>query len=146
MLMLSGYEIHEQLSTSVRSQVFRALRSVDQQPVIIKIAAHEFPSPEALTRLRHEFDVGRTIADSHVLHYYALEDARHGLALIAEDFGATALAQVIPARGFALTTFLRLALQLAQGLEAIHCSGVMHLHIHPHNIVINPEHGGSQGH
>ena len=47
----------------------------------------------------------------------------------------------MPARGFALTAFLRIAMQLAAGLEAMHRSGVMHLQIHPYNIVINPDTG-----
>jgi len=139
MLKLSGYEIHEQLYTGTRSQIFRARRSVGQQPVIIKIAAQEFPSPQALTRLHHEFDIGSTIDAPHVIHYYALEDSLHGLALIAEDFGAEALALMIPARGFDHTAFLPIAIQLAKGLEAMHRSGVMYLQIHPHNIVINPD-------
>jgi serine/threonine protein kinase len=92
MLKLSGYEIHEQLSIGTRSQIFRARRSADQQPVVIKIPAPEFPSPQDLSRFRHEFDVGRSIDAPHVMHYYALEDYSPGLALIEEDFGAEALA------------------------------------------------------
>src|SRR5215831_5227593 len=88
MLTLAGYEIHEQLSTSTRSQIFRARRSADQQPVIIKIPSPEFPSPQDLSRFRHEFDMGRAIDAPHVIHYYAIEDYSHGLALIEEDFGA----------------------------------------------------------
>jgi serine/threonine protein kinase len=139
MLKLAGYEIHEQLSTSTRSQLFRARRSAGQQPVVIKIPAPEFPSPQELTRIRHEFDMGRAIDDPHVIHYDALEDSRHGLALIEEDFGAEALAQVIPGRGLELCAFLPIAIQLAEGLEAIHRSGVTHRQIHPHNLVINPD-------
>jgi predicted ATPase/transcriptional regulator with GAF, ATPase, and Fis domain len=139
MLKLSGYEIHEQLSTSTRSQIFRARRSADQQPVIIKIPAPEFPTPQDLSRFRHEFDMGGAIDDPHVIHYDALEDYSHGLALIQEDFGAEALAQVIPARGLELSAFLPIAMQLAAGLEAIHRSGVTHRQIHPHNLVINPD-------
>ena len=139
MLTLSGYDIHAQLSTGTHSQIFRARRCADQQPVAIKIAAQECPSLQALNRLRHEFDIGSTIDSPHVVHYYALEDYPHGLALIAEDCGRRALAQVMPARGFALSAFLPIALQLAAGLEAMHRSGVMHRRIHPHNIVINPD-------
>jgi serine/threonine protein kinase len=139
MLKLPGYEIHAPLYAGTRSQIFRGHRSADQQPVVIKIVAQDFPSPQALNRLRHEFAIGSSIDDPHIMHYYALEDYRHGLALITEDFGAVALAQVMPVGGFDLTAFLPIARQLAAGLVAMHHSGVMHLQIHPYNIVINPD-------
>jgi predicted ATPase len=138
MITLSGYDIGERLHTGTRSTVVRARRSADLQPVILKIPTPEFPSPEDLNRLRHEFSIGRAIDDRHVIHYDALEDYHHGLALVEEDFGAVALATVIPEGGFELAAFLQIALQLVEGLEAIHRSGVTHRHLHPHNIIINP--------
>jgi serine/threonine protein kinase len=69
MITLSGYDIGERLHTGTRSTVFRAHRSADQQPVIIKIPTPEFPSREDLNRLRHEFSIGRAIDDCHVIHY-----------------------------------------------------------------------------
>ncbi len=90
MITLSGYDIHELLHTGTRSTVFRARRFVDQQPVILKIPAPEFPSREDLNRLRHEFSIGRAIDNRHVIHYDAIEDYHHGLALVEEDFGAVA--------------------------------------------------------
>ncbi|HSF30336.1 MAG TPA: serine/threonine-protein kinase, partial [Candidatus Tectomicrobia bacterium] len=59
--------------------------------------------------------------------------------LVAEDFDAVALIHLIPEGGFDLTVFLQIAVQLARGLEAMQCAGVMHKNINPSNIVMHAE-------
>ena len=110
MFKLAGYEIDAVIHTGRRSTVYRARRLADERPVIIKIPTQEFPSPEDLHRLRHEFAIGSAIDERHVIHYHALEAHYHGLALVEEDFGAVVLEMAIPAGGFDLTTFLPIAL------------------------------------
>ena len=72
--MLAGYDIIAQIYKGRRSAIFRALRSRDQQPVILKTPTTDFPIAEHIARLRHEFALGSALADTHIILYHAFED------------------------------------------------------------------------
>jgi len=139
MIMLAGYDIIAQLYKGRRSAIFRALRSRDQTPVILKTPITDFPIAEHIARLRHEFALGSALTDPHIILYHTFEDSPAGPFLVAEDFDAVALVHLIPEDGFELTAFLHLAVQLARGLEAMQRVGIMHKNINPSNIAINAE-------
>jgi len=82
MIMLAGYDIIAQLYKGRRSAIFRAVRSRDQQPVILKAPITDFPIAEHITRLRHEFALGSALADSHTILYHAFEDSPDGPFLV----------------------------------------------------------------
>lgn len=52
MIVLKGYDILAQVYESVNSEVYRAIRTVDNQPVILKILKQEYPTTQELTRDR----------------------------------------------------------------------------------------------
>lgn len=139
MIMPAGYDIIAQIYQGRRSAIFRALRSRDQQPVILKTLRRAFPTAEHMTRLRQEFALGSALSDPHIIRYHAFEDSPDGPFLVEEDCDAVALVHLMPEEGFDLTTFLHLAVQLAQGLEAMQRAGIMHQNINPGNIVLNAE-------
>jgi hypothetical protein len=95
MIMLAGYDIIAQIYKGRRSAIFRALRSRDQQQVTLKTPITDFPRAEHIARLRHEFALGSTLADPHVILYHALEDSPNGPFLVTEDFDAVALAHLL---------------------------------------------------
>ena len=72
MSMLAGYDIIAQIYKGRRSAIFRALRSRDQKPVILKTPITDFPIAEHIARLRHEFALGSALADTHIILYHAL--------------------------------------------------------------------------
>jgi serine/threonine protein kinase len=139
MIMLAGYDIIAQVYQGRRSAIFRAVRSQDQQPVILKTPTTDFPIVEHIARLRHEFALGSALADPHIILYHTFEDSPDGPFLVVEDFEAVALAHLIPEDGFELTAFLHIAIQLAWGLEAMQRTGIMHKNINPSNIALNAE-------
>src|SRR5215510_8412394 len=123
MFMLAGYDSIAQIYKGRRSAIFRALRSRDQQPVILKTPITDFPIVEHIARLRHEFALGSPLADPHTILYHAFDDSPDGPFLVTEDFDAVVLEHLIPEDGFELITFLHIALQLARGLEAMQRAG-----------------------
>ena len=68
-------------------------------------------------------------------------DTEYGYILIEEDNQGESLANCIPQTGFELLEFLRITIQLVKGLQAIHCSKVIHQDIQPSNIIIQHESG-----
>jgi serine/threonine protein kinase len=48
MLMQAGYHINEKLYESHNSQVYRAVREADNDPVVLKMLREAYPSPERI--------------------------------------------------------------------------------------------------
>ena len=138
MLKIKGYDIHEQLYKGKHSTIFRGMRSRDLQPVIIKIHSSEFPTDIDINKFKREYKIGKAFHDSHIVQYLDIEPYKHGLALILEDFGSVGLSSIIPGCGFGVAEFLEIAIQLADGVDAIHRENIIHRVINPHHIVINP--------
>jgi len=140
-LHLPGYEIDKKLHESSHTVVYSGSRIEGDLPVVIKVSADEFPSSEEIKRFRRELELGAMVAGNRTIHYHGIEPYKHGLALITEHFGAVGLGEVIPTSGMDTIRFLAIAIQLAEGLAAIHGHGLIHRDIKPGNIVICPESG-----
>ena len=136
---LPGYEIGLNIYTGPRSSVFRSQRTNDGSPVIIKTCSKAFPDDNDRIRMERELEIGKQFRDEHIIGYQAAERYGHGLAIIEEDFGGLSLAETIPATGFDVPDFLKIALPLATGLGIVHQKNIIHKDIHPRNIVIRPE-------
>jgi hypothetical protein len=81
--------------------------------------------------------IGGAITPPHVAYAHASEDSAHGLVAV-EEGSAVSLIGVIPMGAFDLAAFLALALQLSEGLEAMHCNGIADWHLHLHHLLIDP--------
>lgn len=141
MITISGYEITELIYEGVRSIVYRGHRKLDYMPVVIKVHKADYPSPKEVAKFRREFEIGKRFDFDGVIKYYGMERERNDQALILEDFEAVALAEIIPAQGMDVLTFLRIALQLARGLGEVHRKQIIHKDIKPRNIVTHPDTG-----
>ena len=141
-----GYQLLEKLHESSRTQVFRGRRLNDDLPVVLKLACgyrgdHGHEDHRLTNRFRRELALAGTLKDDHVICYHGLESHDAGPVLVIEDFGAIALNEHMPRQGMAPLSFLRLAIQLARGLGAIHRNNIVHKDLKPANIVVNPETG-----
>src|SRR5215475_12410398 len=102
MIMLAGYDIIAQIYKGRRSAIFRAVRSRDQQPVILKTPISDFPIVEHLVRLRHELALRLPFAAPHIILSHPFEASPDGPFLLAQDFDAVALAHLTPEDVFEL--------------------------------------------
>ena len=147
MLTIPEYAIAEQLYESERSLVFRGHRKSDDQPVILKLLRHEYPTREEIARFKREYELTRNLNPSTgsgqgidgVVKVYALEQYKHSLVAILEDFGGESLTKLLPHQPLTLTEFLHLAIQIADILGAIHQQHIIHKDINPSNIIWNPQ-------
>lgn len=138
MISVPGYEIDREIYRGRRSVVYRGRNLHGNLPVIVKTAAQVLRQPETVARMQSEYEIGKSLRHPHVIRYLGLESCDNGLALIEEDCDAEALESCIPLNGFELAPFLKIALQLAEGLAHIHAGNIIHKNIHPGNIVYNP--------
>lgn len=137
---LFGYDIHEQIYSGMQTDVFRATRHSDTQPVILKILKAIQPEPEQIIRLQHEFELIQALDASGVIGAYALHrQPQH--CLVLEDLGATTLSQLQLAGRLSLRQFLGLAIHIVEAVGQIHQQRVIHKDINPTNVVMNPDTG-----
>ncbi|MEG5171926.1 AAA family ATPase [Microcoleus sp. B3-D7] len=147
MLKIEGYEILDRIYESPNSTVYRAIREQDNQPVIFKMLAQDYPDPAELTRYKQEYEITCNLNNIEgFVKVYSLQEYQRTLVIIFEDFGGTSLkilndnpteTQNISS----LQHFLRIAIQTAEILARIHAAQIIHKDINPANILLNPETG-----
>ncbi len=147
MTTIPGYQIFAQIYESANSLVYRGIRERDNKAVILKVLKEDYPTPQELTRYKQEYEITRNLNLEGAIEAYGLEPYQRTLVIIFEDFGASSLKLLIDermrvgTRAMPLQEFLRLAIQIAQSLGAIHAANIIHKDINPSNIVLNPETG-----
>ncbi len=137
MINIPDYEINEQIYRGKRVAVYRGLRTRDNKAVIIKVYIKKFLSNEDVNLFRHEFEIGGLFNHNNITKYYGIEYPHNRPAIISEDIRAAGLRDTIPANGIEIKKFLNIAVQLAEGLSAIHDAKIIHKNINPNNIVIS---------
>lgn len=141
MIVLNGYDILAQIYESVNSEVYRAIRIADNQPVMLKILKQEYPTTQELTHYKQEYKTICGLNFEEAIKAYGLETYRRTPVIILEDFGGVSLKKWLEGKPLALRDFLSLAPRIVANLEKIHNAKVIHKDINPANIVLNPETG-----
>jgi len=91
MIVLKGYDILAQVYESVNSEVYRAIRTVDNQPVMLKILKQEYPTTQELTHYKQEYKTICGLNFEGAIKAYGLETYRRTPVIILEDFGGISL-------------------------------------------------------
>ena len=143
MFSLEGYEIGEQIYLSSNSRVYRGQRLADNQPIVLKFLNQDYPSPRQLTQYQQEYEITQQLNHDGIVSVLALEEVQRRLVLIVEDFGGIPLTQwyeqVLANHPQALSIFFPVAIRIAETLNYIHQSHVIHKDINGNNILINPK-------
>ena len=138
---LPGYRIAEQVYKSAETEVYRGLHLETRRMVMIKILAADYPAPEQVARLTHEYEVVKGLDIDGVVRAVALERFRNSLALIVEDFGGESLRELMDGEHIDLAEILAVGTRMAVVLDQLHRREVVHKDINPKNIVRNPTTG-----
>jgi len=145
--LIAGYRIIEPLYKGSRILVYRAIRQDDQtnisrsehQPVILKTLRDQYPTFQELVQFRNQYTIAKNLNVPGIIQTYHLESHGHGYVLVMEDFGGISLAQFIQKCPLDITTFLLIAIQLAEILHGLYQHRVIHKDIKTANILINPD-------
>jgi predicted ATPase/class 3 adenylate cyclase/tRNA A-37 threonylcarbamoyl transferase component Bud32 len=138
---LPGYRIAERIHLGSETEVYRGVQAKTGRPVLVKVLAADYPEPDQVARLTHEYEVGRTLDVDGLVPVLALERFRNSLALITADFGGEALRELLDRERPDLALTLAVGLRLVEVLEQLHRREVVHRDINPNNIVRNPDTG-----
>jgi len=141
MIQLTGYQIKEEVYANDVICIYRADRHHDKQSVIIKTLKTDFPSPKALTQLRHEYELIKDLDLKGSVKPEQLLKYKNGLALILEDVGGESLHHILSRKKIDLLTFLKIGTQLAKAVDELHHHHIIHKDIKPDNVIANLKSG-----
>ncbi|MBE9208342.1 AAA family ATPase [Nostoc sp. LEGE 06077] len=139
--LISGYDLTEMLHEGDDTIIYRARSEYNKQSIILKILKADYPSIDAIARLRHEYKITENLDLVGVVKVLRLETHKNRLAIVFEDINGYSLKQLLSQGRQDLNSFIRIAIQLAKALVSVHDCQIIHKDIKPANIIINPETG-----
>jgi serine/threonine-protein kinase len=121
-------------------EVFQAKDQVLGREVAIKVLPGEFVrDADRVSRFQREAKVLASLNHPNIAAIYGLEKSGETNFLVLELVEGETLAERIKAGPISVEESLKLALQIAEALEAAHEKGVIHRDLKPANIKIIPE-------
>ncbi|MEG4811422.1 AAA family ATPase [Microcoleus sp. F8-D3] len=139
-VQITNYQIVETLYSGSRTLVYRAIRTNDRLPVVIKLLKNEYPTFSELVQFRNQYTIAKNLHQPGIIQTYSLEPYRNGYALVMEDFGGISLKEWVVKTGesLSLKEFLVLTIALCNILDLLYRERIIHKDIKPSNILINP--------
>ncbi|MEG3895233.1 MULTISPECIES: AAA family ATPase [unclassified Microcoleus] len=138
-IALDNYDITEQLYSGSRTLVYRARRTADQEPAVIKVLRQEHPTFSELVGFRNQYTITKHLRAPGIIQAYSLEPYRNGYALVMEDFGGISLHRFAQGKPLGLNVFCPIALQIADIMHELYRHRIVHKDIKLANILINPD-------
>src|SRR5262245_61794010 len=137
---IGGYQVLSPLGAGGMGEVYRARDLKLGRDVALKVLSDVFVHDrERVARLRREAQVLASLNHINIAAIYGVEESGGRLALVLEFVDGETLAQRIAKGPVPLAEALRIALQIAEALEAAHEKTVIHRDLKPANVKITPE-------
>jgi serine/threonine-protein kinase len=135
---LANYKILDKLGEGGMGEVWRAEDTTLGREVAIKVLPEAFTADaERLARFEREARVLATFNHPRIAGIYGLEDVDGRKLLVMQMAEGETLAEIIDRNPIPTERALKIALQIAEGLEAAHDKGIIHRDLKPANITIN---------
>ncbi len=137
---ISHYKVTEKIGEGGMGEVYRATDTKLNRDVALKILPEQFSSDsQRMGRFQREAEVLASLDHPNIGQIYGIEDAGQTKALVLQLIEGPTLAEKIAQGAIPVEETLKIALQIAEGLEAAHEKGVIHRDLKPANIKITPE-------
>ena len=124
---ISHYTITEKIGEGGMGEVYRATDTKLKRHVALKILPDSFArDPQRMARFQREAQVLASLNHPNIGAIHGLEDGTDTKALVLELIGGPTLAERIAEGPIPVEEALKIALQIAEGLEAAHERGIIH--------------------
>ena len=132
---LSRYVV-EPLRKDENYVLYRGRSKYDASQILVLSPRAEYPAPEILRRLEHEYSLKLELDPAWATRPIAM--ARHWdrPVLVLEDPGGVPLDQLL-GRSLEIAFSLRLAISLSHAIDHLHQRGIVHKDIKPANVLVN---------
>ncbi|MEM7184160.1 MAG: serine/threonine-protein kinase PknK, partial [Spirochaetota bacterium] len=132
------YEIEEELHSSRKGKIFRAIQKNNKNKVILK-TLQDYPSARDKARLKKEYEILQSIHSLGIVEVLAFETDNDSPILVMNDSGGISLNKLLKEKSYSLQEKLQIAIKLSEAIENIHQHEIIHLDIKPSNIIYNPK-------
>jgi eukaryotic-like serine/threonine-protein kinase len=137
---LGPFRIETLLGAGGMGEVYRAHDTKLQRAVAIKVLPDSFAGDaDRRSRFEEEARALAALNHPHIGAIYGVEESADVVALVLELVDGLTLDERLAAGPIAFDEVLRVARQLADGLEAAHDRGIVHRDFKPGNIKITPD-------
>ena len=134
------YEIVNRLGAGGMGEVYRAQDTRLGRSVALKILPEMFASDEErVARFEREARLLASLNHPNIAVLYGLERAEGKSFLVMELVQGETLAERVMQGPVPIEEALRIAHQMAQGLETAHAEGIVHRDLKPANIMVTPD-------
>jgi predicted ATPase/signal transduction histidine kinase/serine/threonine protein kinase len=137
--VMAAYGITRLIYQSSKTLVYGAVRTSDQQPVVLKLPRQQPPSLSDSLRLRNHYNLTQGLNLPGVVSALALEPYGAGVVLVMADTASVSLGDYVQSQPLPLADFLHIAIQLSNSLAGLHQHRIIHKDIKPSNILIQPD-------
>ena len=138
--MILHYKILDKLGEGGMGVVYKAEDTKLKREVAIKFLPHNISTNEE-ERKRFEIEARSAASLNHtnIAHIYAIEETGNEKFIVMEYIDGIELKDKIKADSISVNEAIKIAVQIAEGLEAAHKKGIVHRDIKSQNIMINGE-------
>lgn len=121
-------------------EVYRATDTKLNRDVALKVLPEAFAADhERMARFSREAQVLASLNHPNIASIYGLEDSADKHALVLELVEGETLAERVSKGAIPLEESLKIALQMAEALEAAHEKSIIHRDLKPANVKITPQ-------
>ncbi len=137
---IGPYRVEREVGRGGMGLVYLARDPRLDRPVAIKVLPDAFAAdPARLARFEREARTLAALNHQNVAAIYGLEEHDHRRVLILEYVPGPTLGKLLERGPLPVDEALRVAAQIAEGLEAAHERGVIHRDLKPENVKVTPE-------
>jgi serine/threonine-protein kinase len=134
------YEVLGPLGAGGMGEVYRARDTTLKREVALKVLPDAFAQDdERMARFTREAQLLASLNHINIAAIYGVEESQSRRALVLELIDGETLAQAIARGPMPTAEALRIALQIADALEAAHEHNIIHRDLKPANIKINSQ-------
>ena len=137
---LGRYEVLHAIGKGGMGEVFKATDTTLQRSVAIKMLPAVFADdPDRVARLEREAKLLAALNHPNIAAIHGLEEFSGARFLVLELVEGSTLADLLLRDCTPLRDALKIALQIAEALEAAHDKGIVHRDLKPANVVVTPD-------
>jgi serine/threonine protein kinase/Tol biopolymer transport system component len=137
---LGPYQIEARIGAGGMGEVYRARDSKLGREVAIKVLPEVFAhDPDRLARFQREAKMLASLNHPNIATIHGLEQSGDTSYLVMELVSGETLAERVKAGPLGIEEALRMAVQIAEALEAAHEKSIIHRDLKPTNVKVTPE-------